>query len=79
VGGTSVASPIIASVYALADNLTAGSYPASYAYAHPGDLNDVTLGSNGSCPEHLFRCNGEVGYDGPTGLGTPEGVGAFTG
>jgi hypothetical protein len=79
VGGTSVSSPIIASVYALADSLTSGTYPASYLYAHPSDLFDVTSGSNGSCPAHPFLCNGEVGYDGPTGLGTPDGVGAFTG
>jgi subtilase family serine protease len=78
VGGTSVSSPIIASVYALADSLKAGTVPASYAYAHPGDLNDVTVGSNGSCSP-AFLCHAEVGYDGPTGLGTPNGVGAFTG
>jgi hypothetical protein len=24
-----------------------------------------------------YFCNGEVGYDGPTGLGTPNGVTAF--
>ena len=27
----------------------AGTYPASYPYAHPGNLFDVTSGSNGSC------------------------------
>jgi subtilase family serine protease len=78
VGGTSVSSPIIASVYALAHTLTAGTYPASYAYAHRSDLNDVTVGSNGSCTK-AFLCNAEKGYDGPTGLGTPNGLGAFTG
>jgi hypothetical protein len=78
VGGTSVSSPIIASVYALADSLTANSYPASYLYAHPSDLFDVTVGSNGTCSQ-AFLCNAETGYDGPTGLGTPDGVAAFTG
>jgi len=77
VGGTSVASPIIASVYALANDLTSGSYPASYLYKHPSDLNDVTTGSNGTCNVHPFLCNGETGYDGPTGLGTPNGIFAF--
>ncbi len=73
-GGTSVGSPAIAAIYALSGN-TAG-IPASIAYANPGDLYDVTSGSNGSCvPSYL--CTGEVGYDGPTGLGTPNGVGAF--
>jgi subtilase family serine protease len=79
VGGTSVASPVVASVYALADTLTAGSYPASYLYSHPSDLFDVTVGANGTCTKHPFLCNAEVGYDGPTGLGTPDGTAAFTG
>lgn len=75
-GGTSVATPIIASVYALAGQPGASSLPASYPYANPSALNDVTSGSNGSCGG-TYLCTGEVGYDGPTGLGTPNGVGAF--
>lgn len=74
-GGTSVASPIIASVYALAGNeasITYGSYPYSYR----GSLNDVTSGSNGSCSP-AYLCTAGSGYDGPTGLGTPNGIGAF--
>jgi N-acetylneuraminic acid mutarotase len=77
VGGTSVASPIIASVYADAGAPVAGSNPASYPYAGASQLNDVTTGSNGTCtPSYL--CTGGSGYDGPTGLGTPSGVAAFT-
>ena len=74
-GGTSVASPIIASVYALAGNAASVTY-GSYPYSHASSLNDVTSGSNGSCGG-TYLCTGEVGYDGPTGLGTPNGVGAF--
>jgi hypothetical protein len=77
VGGTSVASPIIASVFALAGAPSAGSYPSSYPYHHPHALHDVTSGSNGTCPSHPFLCHAEKGYDGPTGLGTPHGVTAF--
>ena len=73
-GGTSVASPIIASVYALADNASTVTY-GSYPYSHPSSLNDVTAGSNGRCGSDL--CNAGSGWDGPTGLGTPNGVGAF--
>jgi subtilase family serine protease len=76
VGGTSVASPIIASVYALANNLVAGAYPSSDSYAHTGDLYDVTSGSNGSCTKAIW-CNAGAGYDGPTGNGTPDGTGGF--
>jgi subtilase family serine protease len=73
-GGTSVASPIIASVYALSGN-TAG-YPASYTWAHASGLFDVTSGSNGSCSPSIW-CNAGTGWDGPTGLGTPNGTSAF--
>jgi energy-converting hydrogenase Eha subunit A len=76
-GGTSVATPIMASVYALAGTPVSGTYPSSYPYANTSALNDVTTGSNGSCsPSYL--CTAGAGYDGPTGLGTPQGVAAFT-
>lgn len=78
VGGTSVSSPIIASVFALAGTPAAGTYPSSYPYAHTKQLYDVTSGSNGSCSK-AFLCNGEKGYDGPTGWGTPHGTAAFVG
>jgi subtilase family serine protease len=74
-GGTSVASPIISSVYALAGNAAAVSY-GSYPYSHTGSLNDVTLGNNGSCGGS-YLCTATTGYDGPTGLGTPAGTGGF--
>ncbi|MCW2944800.1 MAG: neutral zinc metalloprotease, partial [Actinoallomurus sp.] len=78
VGGTSASSPIIAGVYALAGPPASGSYAASFPYAHTSALNDVTSGSNGSCsPSYL--CTAGAGYDGPTGLGTPNGVTAFGG
>jgi subtilase family serine protease len=73
-GGTSVASPIIASVYALSGN-TAG-YPASYTWSHTSGLFDVTSGSNGTCSPSIW-CTAGTGWDGPTGLGTPNGTSAF--
>ncbi|HEY1918503.1 MAG TPA: hypothetical protein VGH27_23260 [Streptosporangiaceae bacterium] len=76
VGGTSVSSPTIAAVFALAGAPAAGTYPSSYPYADPSALNDVTSGANGSCSPAIL-CHAEVGYDGPTGLGTPDGVAAF--
>lgn len=76
-GGTSASAPIIASVYALAGAPAAGSYPSSFPYAHTSSLNDVTSGANGSCGSS-YLCTAKSGYDGPTGLGTPNGVAAFT-
>jgi hypothetical protein len=76
-GGTSVSSPIIASVYALAGNASTFSY-GIYPYGHDSTstLNDVTSGSNGSCGGS-YLCTAGSGYDGPTGLGTPNGTGGF--
>ena len=73
-GGTSVASPVIASVYALAGNTA--SIDNNYPYTHSTSFFDVTSGSNGTCsPSQL--CTARVGWDGPTGLGTPNGTGGF--
>jgi subtilase family serine protease len=75
-GGTSVGAPAIAAIYALSGD-TAG-IPASLSYANTQDLYDITRGSNGDCsPLPAYICTGEVGYDGPTGNGTPDGLGAF--
>jgi len=74
IGGTSVSSPVIASVYALAGNAGAVTY-GSYPYSNSTSLWDITSGSNGTCGNLL--CNATTGWDGPTGLGTPNGTGAF--
>ncbi len=69
-GGTSVASPLVASIFTLL-NLDAGG--PSWVYSHTSDFYDVTSGSNSSCsPSYL--CTAGTGYDGPTGWGTPNGA-----
>jgi subtilase family serine protease len=77
VGGTSLSSPLIAAVYALAGNASSFAYPAQSVYLSPGSLHDVTSGSNGSCGTHTLQCHGGVGYDLPTGIGTPNGLTGF--
>jgi hypothetical protein len=74
-GGTSVASPIVAAATALAGRPAAGSYPSRLLYDSAASLWDVTSGSNGSCGTYL--CEAQAGYDGPTGLGTPDGTAAL--
>ncbi len=74
-GGTSVSAPIIAGTYALAGNGQNLRY-ASSLYANRDKLFDVTSGSNGSCGGS-YLCTAKQGFDGPTGLGTPNGAGAF--
>jgi len=108
-GGTSLASPIVASVFALAGGADGVAHPAETLYANqrnaPGVFHDVTNGSNGrcasynhktglssctaaeeaaaSCPSktepgvYLLSCLAAPGYDGPSGVGTPNGVLGF--
>ena len=79
VGGTSASSPFVAGVVALGGH--PGRFPdASYLYAHASGLNDVVGGNNSVSGMDCggdYQCNAVVGYDGPTGLGTPKGLGAF--
>ena len=80
-GGTSVAAPIIAGVYALAGN-TSSINDGSFSYSHTISLFDITSGSNGNCVRGkkttgAYLCRGVAGYDGPTGNGTPNGTGGF--
>lgn len=101
IGGTSVASPIIASIFALAGGAHGVAYPASTLYYHassgetPSGLHDVVAGGNGEC-DGVYTgscsgssnspldcgalekiCNAAPGYDGPTGVGSPNGLAAF--
>jgi len=73
-GGTSESSPIIAAVYALAGGGYSNTTP--YTNGTSANLHDITSGSNGSCPTTQW-CTARAGWDGPTGLGTPNGTGAF--
>ena len=74
VGGTSAASPFIAGTIGLAGNGT--TFRTVSIYNHSADLWDVVGGSNGFCGGD-YLCTGKKGYDGPTGMGTPDGIRAF--
>lgn len=80
VGGTSAGAPLIAGLYALAGN-TGSSKPAikygEHLYSHSRNLFDVKGGANGSCFSNLALCTAVSGFDGPTGLGSPNGLTAF--
>jgi hypothetical protein len=78
-GGTSEASPIVAAEFGLAGGAHGVQYPAQTLYSNIGDssdLYDVTSGNNGSC-SGATACQARSGYDGPTGVGSPVGLGAF--
>jgi len=77
--GTSLSSPIIAGAFALAGGVGPGQSAAAILYSHlstPGAFHDVATGSNGSCSGEAI-CQARRGYDGPTGVGTPNGLAGF--
>jgi hypothetical protein len=68
-GGTSVASPLVAGIEAHASS-TVKDEGAEAFYRHA--LFGVTSGSNGICG-HTYLCEAGEGYNGPAGWGTPDG------
>jgi PKD repeat protein len=98
IGGTSLSTPLISSLYALAGGSDGVSYPSLTLYGHLGDsadLYDVTEGGNGFCDDERLACgadeyygvdidcegttacNAGPGFDGPSGVGTPNGLSLF--
>jgi subtilase family serine protease len=76
-GGTSASSPIIAAVYGLA-GAEASLSSSQSLYFNASSLYDVTSGNDGTCsPAPAYFCTAGTGYDGPSGNGTPNGIGAF--
>jgi streptogramin lyase len=77
IGGTSVGAPFVAGVEALSSSYARSlGAEAFYLAGKKGSLFDVTEGSNGTCvppAEDEYFCTAEVGYDGPTGWGAPDG------
>ncbi len=78
-GGTSVAAPFVAGAWALAGPVGSGTTAAGVPYANPGGWYDVTSGSNTRHCNAGYLCQAVTGYDGPTGLGTPDGTAGFAG
>ena len=99
IGGTSVASPIVASMFALAGGSHGVAYPAQTLYSHLGSglVHDISRRGQRRVRRLLWRwlqrldgsalagrlrqgaliCNAAAGYDGPSGVGTPDGIEAF--
>ena len=76
IGGTSLATPLVAGMIDLAQNGPKVAGP-SYAYAHRSGLHDVVGGTNGEDCGGDYLCTAVKGYDAPTGLGSPRGLGSL--
>jgi hypothetical protein len=83
VGGTSVASPLIAGLYARAPKHSSVLGPNRLYAAKASVFHDVTDGTNagigycGTVGIGNAVCDARVGWDGPSGLGTPKGLATF--
>ena len=86
--GTSLATPIVASTFALAgDSAKQDAGKVFWALSkkqRAKGLHAVTSGTDSKCPPSLsgsYLCTAGTGqfgtYSGPTGWGTPNGIGAF--
>jgi hypothetical protein len=88
IGGTSVSSPLMAGVYGLAGNASTRQSGKAFwtlkSKKRKKDLHDIMLGGVLNCPPSLagsYLCVAGTGqyktYAGPTGWGSPNGIGAF--
>jgi len=73
VGGTSASCPFIAAIFAryIIPPPGGGNDP-EFPYFNQAEFFDITSGSNGRCASAL--CRAGTGWDGPTGIGSPNGA-----
>ncbi len=82
-GGTSVATPLVGSIYALANDKSASTGNAAQSLYGDSSLYTVDSGQNARhCTDYLCNAadslSGSFGfYNGPTGNGTPQGLAGF--
>jgi len=78
-GGTSLSAPLIASMFALTGGTPSGSTSSSIPYSSftAANFHDITSGN--SCTfGGQQHCTTAVGFDTPSGLGAPNGLGGFS-
>lgn len=77
VAGTSASAPFIAGLY----GQTHSGATADKLYQHPEAFFDITTGTNdrfgGDKCGNDYLCVAQPGYDAPTGVGSPNGLGGF--
>jgi subtilase family serine protease len=70
-GGTSAATPIVAGIFAVTGNARAAP---GFVYDNVSAFFDITSGTDavaGPCSDG-YLCRATLGYDGPTGVGSPN-------
>jgi subtilase family serine protease len=88
VGGTSASAPYIGGLFARTGHLAAVNGPNTLYSAPASDFTNITSGNNDFSGQGAMTCaqfpgvseklcDGGKGWNGPTGLGVPHGLGAF--
>ena len=79
-GGTSLATPMIAAMFALSGGVSSGTIAPSVPYANSvsnaADFHDITSGTDCS-GSNITHCTAGTGFDTPSGLGSPDGISGF--
>ena len=74
IGGTSLASPLTAGIFATSEKVSSKKQAGALLYALTAShFHDVIKGSNGICG-NSYLCTAKNNYDGPTGLGSANGI-----
>ena len=88
-GGTSASSPMIAAMYALAGNASSATAANIWSAGGGSSLHAITSGTNENKAAHTYICSSKIlyickagtkmngVYSGPTGWGSPNGLGAL--
>ena len=78
IGGTSLSSPLIASMYALAGGVLSNNNAVSILYGSFNSQNSHDITSGNDCTSTITtNCTAGVGFDTPSGLGSPNGISGF--
>ena len=75
--GTSAATPEVAGILTRLGLVTQVSSDLGFVYENIAAFNDVTSGTNAASPSdctNAVMCTAGPGWDGPTGVGTPNGT-----
>ena len=78
VGGTSLATPMIAAMFGLVGKVPSGVTASSIPYSSNTSSNFFDIVSGNDCTgKGSPQCTAGVGFDEPSGLGAPIGLGGF--
>lgn len=78
VGGTSLSSPIIASIFALAGGIPSSTTASSIPYTLYTSSNSHDITSGNDCTGSItVHCTAGTGFDTPSGMGSPNGITGF--